>query len=63
VRCDFHVEGSSEWWSESREAVPEIGESVEHRRTTYTVLDVAGIVGGDLVLVTVRRQLDEPAMV
>jgi hypothetical protein len=62
--CDFRVEGnSSDWWSETREEAPETGEQVEHRRKTDTVIDLDGIVGGDLVLVTVRRQVDEPAMV
>ena len=63
VRCDFHVEGSTKWWSETREAVPEFGDSVEHDRRSYTVIDLAGIVGGDFVLVTVRLRVNEPAMV
>jgi hypothetical protein len=64
VRCDFHVEGSeAEWWSENRELVPEIGEQIEHEPHSYTVIDLAGIVGGDLVLVTVRLRMDESALV
>ncbi len=63
VRCDFHVEGGRERWSQDRAEQPRIGELVEHRRKTYTVIDVAGSVGVDVLLVTLRRRIDEPAFV
>lgn len=41
VSRDFHIEGSSKWWSEIRDVVSEIGESVHHGRNSYAAIDVA----------------------
>lgn len=61
MRCDFHVEGSDVHWSDNLEDQPEIGDPIEHRRKSYTVIDVTAL--GDLLLVTVRPRLDEAALV
>jgi hypothetical protein len=63
MRCDFHVEGSRGRWSQDVDATPQIGDTIEHRRKTYTVIDVVGSLGEDRVLVTVRRRIDESALV
>ncbi len=72
MRCDFHVEGSRQRWSDRVDALPELGADVEHRGKRYVVVDLvtsagwgsgAGADGDGVVIVTVRRRLDEPALV
>jgi len=61
VRCDFHVEGSDVHWSDNLKDQPEIGDPIDHRRKSYTVIDLTAL--DDLLLVTVRSRLDEAALV
>ena len=63
MRCDFHVEGTKRRWRAEVASPPDIGDLVTHHRGSYTVVDVAAFAGEDLLLVTVRPNIDEPALV
>ncbi len=63
VKCDFHVEGSTTWWSAGVVELPEIGDTVEHSGKRYTVIEVAVHDDTGPALVVVRLRVDELALV